>query len=575
MFACVDAKKEDGRGAPRLLMNMMKRKLIVLVALLVCMLTLCASAMAATDPLKVNIQLSENTFVAPQQITVSIQVQNTGDADLPSGVKLFDPNGSQIEEFGEPVLNAGTSKSWNGTWDVTQEQLESGYITYSLQYAYVGDDGEVIGKEKRYRKPIQYEGAVASVEVNRIITPTTAHNGQEVTIVYDVVNTGTMEITNVEIKEDKSISSKTKAIERIPAGEKASVTFTVTMGKKNLTSKPTISYTAGGKTEKLTKDSATIKYGELYLNASLAADKKGGQPGDHVKLTLTLKNTGKTDYTDVSVTDDVLGDVFSGQTVPAGKTVTLERDVVMSETTDYLFTVRGTDADGNAVETTTSRVTLTAVSADQVVHLSVRATADSEVVYELPSIVKFKVYVTNESSFDLKNVSVSASGKTLYTFPTIEAGETRDFTRDVSIQMGGKYQFVATARDQLNQTQTFESNIIQMYQASPTAAPTAVPIIAPVEPHYQALPTEVDNQYEDLQNTLSTVMLVLAALTAIGLLLVIVALVRRGLLAADAKKAIEQFAEPSVRNYNVQAAADAAADEANAEEKAKDEDVKA
>lgn len=528
----------------------MKRRLIVLLAILVGILMMSATAMAAADPIKVSMQLSENTFAGPQRITVSIQVANTGDVDLPSEVRLYDPAGKQIEEFGTPILKAGTSKSWSGSWDVTAKQLEEGKLIYRIKYAYIGENGEVVGKESRLVKPIVYQGGVTSLEVNRTIKPTTAHNGQEVTIVYDVVNTGTNEITNVQIKEDKSISSKTGVIERIPAGEKASYTFTVKMGKKNLTSKSTITYTANGKSGKLTKDAQIIKYGEVHLTASLASDKKGGQPGDSVTLTLTLKNSGKTDYQDVSVTDALLGDVFSGQTVPAGKSVTLERTVTMpSSNVSYQFTVHGNDADGNAVETSTGAVALTAVGADQVVRISVNATVESEVVYELPAIVKFKVYVTNESAFDLKDVKVSASGKTLYTFPSIMAGETRDFTRDVSIQMGGKYQFTASARDQINQTQSFQSNIVQLSYMSPTAAPTLVPIIAPKEPHYQQMPTEVDNANEDLQQTLRTAMTVLAGLTTACVILLIAAIVRRIMVKAAAGKALETLDVTSVRNY--------------------------
>ena len=55
-----------------------------------------------------------------------------------------------------------------------------------------------------------------------------------------------------------------------------------------------------------------------------------GHPGrgsEVMKLSLKLKNGGKTDITGIEVTDEVLGSVFSGQTVRAGETLTLEKEI--------------------------------------------------------------------------------------------------------------------------------------------------------------------------------------------------------------------------------------------------------
>ena len=147
--------------------------------------------------------------------------------------------------------------------------------------------------------------------MNRTITPTTAGNGQKVTVTYELVNNGTAEITDVTIKENKAISTKAGTIDKIPAGSKATYTFTPNMGKKGLTSKATITYKANGETYTVTKEAATIKYGEVKLKATLSADKKGGTAGEVVKLTLTLKNSGKTAYNNLEVTDPTLGTVFT------------------------------------------------------------------------------------------------------------------------------------------------------------------------------------------------------------------------------------------------------------------------
>ena len=532
----------------------MKRRLIVclvMILALVAGLASTAAAEAEVDSLKVSIELSSSKLAEPKEITVSIQVTNTGDADMPGPVTLYDPSGKMVEEFGSPTLTAGASKSWSGKWNVTQSQLDSGKLTFKLKYSLYNAAGELVNKTYNFSHPLTYTGAVTSVEINRTITPTTARKGQTVSVTYDVINTGNVDITNVSIKEDKSISSKSGTIASVPAGEKGSYSFTVTMGTKDLTSQATITYKAGGKTQTEKKDAATIKYGEVKLTAALSASKKGGVPGDTVKLTLTLKNTGSADYQNVTVTDAVLGELFTGQTVPAGQTVTLEKDITITDSADYQFTVTGQDASGENVETATDRVSVTAVDPAKQVVLQVEASADRETVYTLPGTVKFRVTVTNVSAVDVSDVTVYASGVQLYSFPSILAGESRDFTRDVSVSMAGQYRFDARVKNQLNETETFESNIIHIAFAQPTPEPTDAPIVTPPMPTYEDIPTDdgLPAYVDTVQKALSIAYRVLLVLAAICLLLLAIGVVRRMQAIHESNKAQDHLERGSYRDY--------------------------
>ena len=505
------------------------------------------------NPLRVAMQVSQSVFTEPTEITVSIRVSNTGTETLPGPVTLFYPNGKQVEEFGAPVLEAGASKSWSGTIDVTQSMLDNGKITFKVKYSMYNEANELVSKSRNFSKEITYTGGVASIEVNRTITPTTAGKGQEVSITYDVVNTGTLDVTDVTITENASISSAKGIIEKVAAGEKGSYTFKVTMGSKDLTSQANIAYRAAGKVDTITKEAATIKYGEIKLKATLSSDKKGGMPGETVKLTLKLANSGKTDYTNISVTDPTLGLVFSGETAVAGKTTTLEKDVTIDSTIDYQFTITATDANDSEIETASNRLTITSVPADQAITLSVTAEADRDTVYSEKDFVRFKVFVTNTSTVDVSNVSVAASGVTLYTFPTILAGETREFTRDVIISMGGKFQFVASVVNQLKETVHFESNILQINEATPTAVPTEVPIVTPPQPDLKPLPTgdDLDPNMTSLQEPLLNAGYVLSALCALGVIVLIAAGIRRGRLKKESASALDHLDEGGSRNYSV------------------------
>ena len=532
----------------------MKRRLIVclvMILALVAGLASTAAAEAEVDSLKVSIELSSSKLAEPKEITVSIQVTNTGDADMPGPVTLYDPSGKMVEEFGSPTLTAGASKSWSGKWNVTQSQLDSGKLTFKLKYSLYNAAGELVNKTYNFSHPLTYTGAVTSVEINRTITPTTARKGQTVSVTYDIINTGNVGITDVSIKEDKSISSKSGTIASVPAGEKGSYSFSVTMGTKDLTSQATITYKAGGKTQTEKKDAATIKYGEVKLTAALSASKKGGVPGDTVKLTLTLKNTGSADYQNVTVTDAVLGELFTGQTVPAGKTVTLEKDITITDSADYQFTVTGQDASGENVETATDRVSVKAVDPAKQVVLQVEASADRETVYTLPGTVKFRVTVTNVSAVDVSDVAVYASGVQLYSFPSILAGESRDFTRDVSVSMAGQYRFDAKVKNQLNETETFESNIIHIAFAQPTPEPTDAPIVTPPMPTYEDIPTDdgLPAYVDTVQKALGIAYRVLLVLAAICLLLLAIGVVRRMQAIHESNKAQDHLERGSYRDY--------------------------
>ncbi|MGN0779674.1 MAG: CARDB domain-containing protein [Aristaeellaceae bacterium] len=530
---------------------MKKRLILCLVMILALTLGAFVTAHAADDSLKVTMELSTTTFTEPKDVTVTIQVTNIGETDMPGPVTLYYPNGKQVEEFGSPTLAVGSSKTWSGTWSVTQAQLDAGKLTFKMKYSLINDAGEKVNKTTTFYRPLTYTGAVASVEINRTITPTTAREGQEISITYDVLNTGNVDVTDVTIKENSSISSKKGTIASVPAGEKASYTFTTTMKKKNLTSSATITYKAGGKTYTEKKEEASIKYGEVKLTAALSADKKGGTPGEAVKLTLTLKNSGNVDYTNVTVRDALLGEVFTGLTVAAGKTVTQEKEIIISETADYQFTVTGTDASGSTVETATDRLSVQALDPAQKITLTVQADSDRTEVYSLPGTVKFMVSVTNNSTVEVKDVTVAASGVQLYSFPSILPGETREFTRDVSVSMAGQYRFDATVTNQLSEKETFQSNVIQISYAQPTVAPTEAPIVTPPMPVYEDMPTTdgLPAYVGSVQQVLNVLYWVFMSLAGVSLLLLAVGVVRRIQSGVASSQAQDHLERGSYRDY--------------------------
>ena len=518
---------------------------VVLMALL-CVPGL--SAMAETTPLKISMELSANELTAPGEITVTIKLTNTSDTDTPGPVTLYYPSGKIIEEFGAEVLAAGQSRTWQGTWEVTQSQLEKGKITFAYVHPALDDEGKQYNYQKNFSKQLIYRGAEAKVEITRIITPTIARNGQEVSVTYEIANVGTADITNVNIKENTSISKTRGTIDSVPAGKTATYTFTVKMAKKDLTSAATITYKAGNQTYTEKKDEAVIKYGEVKLNATLSASKKGGNVGDTVLLTLTLKNTGSVDYQHITVTDPLLGELFTGVSVPAGETVKLEKELIIGDTADYQFTVEGQDSTGGSVVTATERVNVIALDPSKAINLTVNAAADRETVEYFPGKVYFTVTVTNQGAVEAKNVSVTSSGRTLYTFASIPAGESRSFQRDANASMAGQYRFEAKVKNELGEEQTFESNIVRISLAQPEVVVTSEPIPVPRAPAYEPDPTDdgMPAYMATVQNGLQLVHRLALVLACMSAALLAIGLVRRLIARSRVQDRLERS---SSRNY--------------------------
>lgn len=528
----------------------MKQRILFCLSLaLLLTVLLCGTAFAANIP-AVDMQLSETRLSGPKEITVTISVTNTADTDMPGPIALYDPEGRRIEDFGTPTLSSGATKSWTGTWFVTEEQLSEGRIAYALAYTIADDTGVLITKTTTFYKSIVKVGEAPEVLVTRTITPSTARNGQKVSVIYEISNIGGVDVTDVTIKESSAVSVSDGKIALIRAGEKATHTFIVTMKKKSLISQATVSYQAGGKTYTENVGEATIKYGDVKLEAGLKADKKGGSVGETVKLTLTLKNTGKVDYQNVTVTDPLLGTVFTGLTIEAGKSVTQEKELTITQSCDLQFTVSGATASGDTIETATERVSIVAVDPAKEVGLTVYAEVDKATVYTLPAIVKFTVHVTNNSAVDAKDVTVSASGVDMYSFSQISAGETVSFVRDVLVSVTGKFRFDARTSNQLGERTSFLGNEVPISLSQPTVTPSQVPIATPARPMLEQAPTSVETTvWDSAKQVLDIGKWVLAGLSGVCALLIVVGIIGRSANAAKSGNAADHLERDGYSDY--------------------------
>lgn len=510
------------------------------------MLLLAGVALAETDPIVCNMEVSPSTLTAPGPVDVTITISNSGDTDMKDPVTLYNPVSQVVTDFGDngsATLKAGESKTWTGKWDVNQRTLDNGSVVYFVKYTLYKDSGEAYSRSQPIRGSISGQTAQVDVEIKRTISPGTARKDQAVTIQYDIVNRGTVAITDISIQE--SITKEPQKIKEVKPGEKGQAKFNVKMGTKDLTSKATITYTPQGakKAETKTVEEQKIIYGEPAMNTKLTSSAKGVAVNGKVTLTLELKNNGNVDYSDLRVSDSTLGDVFTNQKLEKNGTLKLEKEITLTATTDYQFTITAIDNTGTQVSVSTDVLTITAVDPDKMLHLSVVTTPDRTEVYEQPGKVRFSVAVTNDSEVEAKDVTIYHGSVKIYTFASIPAGQTRTLTRDAALSMPGKYQFTASTVDALSNTVTFPSNEVQIAFSLPTPAPaTPTPPTVPTpEPTFSAvtMPPITHPSIGAIPKLIHSILLPILIISGLMLIgsgvLLIIATKRR----ADQKKASE------------------------------------
>ncbi|MBN1778228.1 MAG: hypothetical protein JW811_08915 [Clostridiales bacterium] len=441
------------------------------------MLAFFTLASAATDPIVCTIAVEPSTLSEPGDVTITITVSNAGDTDMTYPLFLYDPTSQIVTDFGDDgsvILKAGEVKTWIGTWAVNQRTLENGQIVFYVKYTIVDDNGSIKNPSQPIRGEIEQASYEAKINVTRTIIPETARKDQTINVIYDISNEGTVSIKNLALEESADIlSGKLSITEELKAGEMAQVKLPVVMGTEDLTSKGKVYYTVADGTQEQTfeLDEQVITYGEPAVIATLTADSKGVLMNETIKLTLTLENTGNVDYTDVRVTDETLGDVFTNQTLPAGETLTLVKEITLTQSTDFQFEILAIDNTGTDVVFESGVLSLLAVDPDQALNLELTLSSSKSEVYSTKEVVRFEATIFNNSTVDAANVNVYQANTLIYTFETIPAGETRELSRDVTLNMAGQYQFRAEALDMLENELTFKSNILQIAFLTPTPVP--------------------------------------------------------------------------------------------------------
>ena len=457
--------------------------------LLALALALVLPASAEYDPITTSSACVPNTLVEPGPVDVTIKVYNSGDTDMQSPMTLYDPNGEAVENFVDVTLAAGQSQSWNGTWNVSQEEMAEGKLRFALRYE-LNAGGAAVQVNKTIAVSIQQDAPAPSLTASYTVTPNPAQEGAEVTLTYTLSNTGNVAVTNVQITNEELTDERIN-ISRIETGERVTREFVYEMGDEAVTFKPKVTYRADGSDRVLTigtmaQETIEVAEGDLELELVGGENVVGAMPGDKATLTLTMRNTGNITYSNIQITDSVLGEIESGLELGPGEEKTVQREFTVQESADHAFTVTAVSSAGGEIEHTSNKVSVVALDLERAVNLEVSAEAGQTVIREKPAVVAFAVTVKNIGEVDAQNVELYQGDTLVATIDSIPAGEEARVVKEYSVSMEGTFQFTAVSYMEVEQQeeplqQRFDSPEVVLAYVEATPEPvTPPPTLAPV-----------------------------------------------------------------------------------------------
>ena len=535
-----------------------RRAAVIIVALTVLLLLPGAFAASVEAGLTFTLSVEPSSLTAPGTVTVSARVSNAGEEDITVPLSLKDPDGRLVTSFGDGgslfPLKSGQSMPWQGQYQVSQAQLDEGKLVYTLNYNKTDAQGNIVEHNLPATAEIAFAGERVALKVTRTITPEVVRRTGEVTILYDLVNQGNVPLTNIQVRENRLISTRIQTVASLAPGESGQVTFSKKSPTADLTSSAQVTYRQEGErtTQQVTIAPVQIPLARPALNYTLTSDKQQVNIGETATLTLTLRNAGNISYSNVTVTDPLLGEVFSNLTIPAGQTVERTKEVTLNETTTFKFTLNLQDNTGVTQQEVVPDLKVSAYAEGQMLRLNLILTASRDSISEIPGDITFDLVVTNDSNNEAKSIRIVHGGQDIYTINVLAPGQSMTVSRDYKLSQAGKFRFSAVATDVQDTQMTFESNTLDIAYVAPTVAPTREVVVTPV-PLVTLTPVPQDfaqvSACAGARNALFIACLAVGVLFGLSLILFAISSVARARARAKSNAAYDSFEVSGTRDY--------------------------
>ncbi|MGI6704737.1 MAG: DUF7507 domain-containing protein [Clostridia bacterium] len=453
---------------------MVKRKFLALMILLLFLLqTGIGTGMvlaAGPDDLKITASANPSQLEGAGTVKVTMKLENVTDEKV-TGVVVHDASGDNPKKsIGE--INSGVTAEISFDYSVRENELNKD-ITFMVKW-----DGNPQGAPAfvKVQKAKPTPAPAPSVKFTRTADKEIAAKNEEVTFTYTVENTGNVDVQSVKI-EDKALGGNIGWVDNLAVGNTKTFTRKIKISK-DLTSKPTLSYTAGGDSYSGELDPLTVKLAKASMTVDLKADKDEVKVGERVTLTCTLKNTGNVDFTDLNVSDDMLGDVLKDKSLPVGKTSVVTKVVTIDKDQTFTFRVKAKDALGNPFSQNSKPVTVSTILSSEQIRLGIEVSANVTELQE-PGTVSFDIVVTNYGEAPLKDVVVEE--KSLGEVGRIEQLEMGDklIKKTIELEETTVFVFKVRTRDAMGNEVVEESAPVEITVGASTPEETEEAIEEP------------------------------------------------------------------------------------------------
>lgn len=318
--------------------------------ILLLLLALCAApALALADfvPVSLSAWALPARLSAPGEVTVTIEITNIADGDLPEAIELFDPEGTRVQVW--PSLSMGSTVSYSGPWQVTSGQLEAGKLSYTVAYPLYNEETREMGRARQgLSVAVQRAQGEAVIAGDTAITPKAASTGQAVTLTYTLANTGSATARGVTLR---NFGEKVFFGDIAPGGEAVRRAQTVRMGEESMLSQPVVSWQEGedGETKDLSLPQEGIQWKEPDLLVTASVSEGLVTPGARVEVVCEIENVGEVTYTGMSVVELSLGELMGGITLEPGARQVVSGSLLVEADALVTFTVLAVDPAGQEV----------------------------------------------------------------------------------------------------------------------------------------------------------------------------------------------------------------------------------
>ena len=363
-----------------------------------------------------------NGLDAGDQVPYTFKVTNTGTVTL-SGVSVSDPRIGTITCPAAPVA-PGASTTCTGTYTLTQADLDAGRVDNTATASGKTPLGATASGTDTDTTALPFACTIGLTKTANKSSVTQV--GESITYTFTATNNSNRTMTGVRITDPKTGLSSLSCTPAQPAtlapGDKLVCTATYTVTQADLdagavTNTATASGTPANSTAVTSAPStatvAAVDAAAIDLTKSALGltdvDGNGPDSGDTITFGFTVRNSGNTTLTGITVTDPMLGTITCPQTSLApGATMTC---------TSVVYTVTQADVDAGAVNNTaTAKGT------------SVRGTAVQDPSSTTTSLARTAVISLAKSVANANDVNgngVTDPGDTLqYSFTVTNTGNT-------------------------------------------------------------------------------------------------------------------------------------------------------